>query len=399
MILIVIDSLDRYYFARRLVRAVHGEFDFLFLTSEPVAHCGLRLAGYRSILLRRGGRRAPAAGGEADPTPYGLSIEVLNGEMSEQRAQAESAAVFRIASAAMRRFPVTQCLMWNGQQLACRAVAQACVANGVPTKFMEISNLPSKLFVDSMGVNALSTISRNPAIIDSLPMPDEETHRNWLGCYERYKSNPLPQSRTLLARKAKSLLNYLLKFATASVTCRRLGSLRARNSLRPPAQAKCYAADTLSTRRYVFLPLQVAGDTQIKLHSDVDNLAAIRKAAELAARENASLFVKPHPAETDAASIREIVRLQEDCGFDLVTSPTTDLIKHAHAVVTINSTVGLEAMLYGKRVVSLGRCFYRDFDRARLLKYIHSFLIDEVDYFGSSAIAPHAAREVILGKR
>ncbi|CAN0626958.1 capsular polysaccharide export protein [Burkholderia multivorans] len=399
MILIVIDSLDRYYFARRLVRAVRDEFDFLFLTSEPVAHCGLRLAGYRSILLRRGERRAAAADDEADSTLYGLSIEVLNGEMSEKRAKAESAAVFRIASAAMRRFPVTQCLMWNGQQLACRAVAQACAANGVPTKFMEISNLPSKLFVDSMGVNALSTISRNPAIIDSLPMPDEETHRNWLGCYERYKSTPLPQSRTLLARKAKSLLNHLLKFATASVTRRRFGSLRARNSLRPPAQAKCYAADTLSTHRYVFLPLQVAGDTQIKLHSDVDNLAAIRKAAELAARENASLFVKPHPAETDAASIREIVRLQEVCRFELVTSPTTDLIKHAHAVVTINSTVGLEAMLYGKRVVSLGRCFYREFDRERLLKYIHSFLVDGIDYFGSNAIAPHAAREVILGKR
>jgi len=63
-------------------------------------------------------------------------------------------------------------------------------------------------------------------------------------------------------------------------------------------------------------------------------------------------------------------------------------------VVTINSTVGLEALLYGKKVVSLGRCFYKEFDQARLLKYIHSFLIDGIDYFGSGEISTLSARNV-----
>ena len=161
-----------------------------------------------------------------------------------------------------------------------------------------------------------------------------------------------------------------------------------------PRQAAYLSTDTLSTCRYVFLPLQVSGDTQIKLHSDVGNLEAIRHAFELAANESADLFVKLHPAETDAAEIDAIVRLQDTYHFEIVTSPTTDLLKHAYAVVTINSTVGLEAMLYGKRVVSLGRCFYKEFDRDRLLKYIHSFLIDGIDYFGTSCIQADAARRV-----
>jgi capsular polysaccharide export protein len=92
--------------------------------------------------------------------------------------------------------------------------------------------------------------------------------------------------------------------------------------------------------------------------------------------------------------IAEIVRLQKAYSFDIVAAPTTELIRHAQMVVTINSTVGLEALLYGKDVVSLGRCFYKEFDQTRLLKYIHSFLIDGIDYFGSGEISTLSARNV-----
>ena len=53
MILIVVDSLERYHFAARLVHAVRGEYDFLFVTSEPIAHLRLKGAGYRSYYLRK----------------------------------------------------------------------------------------------------------------------------------------------------------------------------------------------------------------------------------------------------------------------------------------------------------------------------------------------------------
>ncbi|ERJ39535.1 capsular biosynthesis protein [Burkholderia cepacia] len=394
MILIVIDSLERYTFATRLVNAVRHEYEFAFLTSEPVAHLGLLLGGYRSVYLNRLMPIDVPDGQAADRTPYQLSIEVLNGQMTEARAKRESAAIFHIASEVLRGLRVEQCVMWNGQQLVCRAVRQACTVYGVATRFIEISNLPGKLFVDSLGVNALSTISRNPEAIDRLPLPDEHTHARWLSAYERYKQMPLPQARTSFARKAMSAANYVLKVLSRGVGRRRLASVRARNGMPAPRQATYMPADTLAANRYVFLPLQVSGDTQIKLHSDVDNLEAIRHAFEFAANESADLFVKLHPAETDAAEIEAIVRLQETYHFEIVTSPTTDLLRHAYAVVTINSTVGLEAMLYGKRVVSLGRCFYKEFDRERLLKYIHSFLVDGIDYFGAARIPADAARRV-----
>ncbi|MEX3694360.1 capsular biosynthesis protein [Paraburkholderia sp. BR14263] len=394
MILIVVDSLERYYFAARLVHAVRGEYDFLFLTSEPVAHLRLKCAGYRSYYLRKVRNPTLEVDESCTEYPYDRSIEVLNGQVSRERARVESCAVVRRVSSLLTRFSVTQCFMWNGQQLVCRAVSHACLVHGVPQRFLEISNLPGKLFVDSSGVNALSSICRDPAVIDRLSLPDEETHRRWLMHYESAKSRPLPQARTSLKRKVVSGVNYVLKFASSGVGRKRLATVRARNGGRRPVDIKNYVASELSTQRYVFLPLQVSGDTQIKLHSEIDNLGAIRHALEFAVTQDAALLVKLHPAENDESAISAIEAMRDRCQFTLVSSPTTDLIKHAQAVVTINSTVGLEGLLYGKRVISLGQCFYKNFDRTRLLKYIHSFLIDGVDYFSSGGISPEAARKV-----
>jgi capsular polysaccharide export protein len=40
------------------------------------------------------------------------------------------------------------------------------------------------------------------------------------------------------------------------------------------------------------------------------------------------------------------------------TNQTQDLIKNAKAVITINSSVGIESLLFNKRVITLGEAFY-----------------------------------------
>jgi capsular polysaccharide export protein len=396
MIAIVIDSMERYYFIARLVRAVKGEFEFIFLTSEPLAHACLLLSGFQSRYLKRGFTDTARIGSCAETSAYQASIEVLNGQITLERAAADCTAILREVASILRHRKVSQCLMWNGQQLICRAVSHACALEGVPMKFLEISNLPNKLFVDPKGVNALSSISEDSTVIDRLAMPTENEHRRWLLNYEQYKAKPLPQSRTSIKRKAISLVNYGVKLATRGVGRKALHLSRVINSLSAPKESRFLSAAELSERSYVFLPLQVSSDTQIKLHSDVDNLQAISIAAEYAVDQGLSLLVKLHPAESDAAQIADILRLRETHGFELITSQTTDTIKHAQTVITINSTVGLEALLYQKHVISLGRCFYKNFDKTRLLKYIHSFLIDGIDYFGSTDIDAREARRVLV---
>ncbi|WP_179405213.1 capsular biosynthesis protein [Burkholderia guangdongensis] len=401
MILVVVDSMERCYFFLRLARPVRREFAFLFLVSEPLAWGLLTLAGYPAVYVRARRRRlAPAA--TADPGGATAAIEVLNARMPVARARDDAREAWRVARMLVRRHRIAQCVLWNGQQLLCRAVARACVERRVPLRFLELSNLPDKLFADPLGVNALSSLAAAPDALDALdalPLPSDALHRRWLARYEAYKARPLPQATTRPVRKLLSACNYLLKHATHGVARLDRRALRVAQALPPPREALALDPATLMRRRYVFLPLQVAGDTQLRLHSDVDNLQAIEQAVRIAQAAGADLIVKLHPAEYDAAELARVLASQRRHRFALATTPTLELIRHAAAVVTINSTVGLEAMLHGKPVAAFGRCFYRSFDHARLLKYIHGFLVDGIDYFATGAIAPDAARRVFGGGR
>jgi capsular polysaccharide export protein len=391
-IAIVIDSLERFYFINRLVKAVEGECNFVFLTSEPIVHLLLRLRGHHSVYLRRDA--AVPASYPYESSLYERSIEVVNGQINLDLARRDWMVTFSSASELFSGGKINLCVMWNGQQLVCRAVSHACAEYGVRTRFLELSNLPEKLFADDAGVNALSTIAQDAKLVDNFPMPQLSEHESWLSRYEEYKRRPLPQSQTLIGRKLVSVLNYTLKWMTQGVSRKRLDHVRVSNGARLPSVTRSIGEEELISRRYVFLPLQVSCDTQIKLHSDVDNLQAITVALKLAEDEGLDLIVKIHPAENDRAIIEEIARLQKIYGFQIARTATVNLIKHADLVVTINSTVGLEAMLYRKNVKTLGRCLYREFDQNRLMKYIHSFLVDGIDYFDVDPIEPRAARRV-----
>jgi capsular polysaccharide export protein len=398
MIAIVIDSMERCYFISRLVKLVRGESGFLFLTSEPVAHLCLLAWGYESIYLRRSGT-AELNGRVSLATTEMLqkTSEVVSGHMPITRASLDLVATVDLAMRVFETRSVSRCLIWNGQQLIGRAIAKACEMHGIPTRYLEISNLPDKLFVDPMGVNALSSIGKDASVLDELPSPTEQQHREWLIAYEQHKKRPLPQSRTRIVRKGISLLNYGAKIASRGVARKSLRALRVANALRTLSQARHFSERELAKMSpYVFLALQVSSDTQITLHSEVNNVGALEFAIDHAKKNKQKLLVKLHPAETDESVIAAIVGRQQSGDFVIVSSPSIDLLKNAGTVITINSTVGMEAMLYGKTVIALGRCLYREFDQERLLKYIHAFLIDGVDYFGAAPVGARAARRVLM---
>jgi len=213
--------------------------------------------------------------------------------------------------------------------------------------------------------------------------------------YERYKSAPPPQASTSLTKKAKSGLNYVLKPVSGGLFRRRVRSLRMKNSAIDCIELGELNNEILRGKNYTFLALQVSDDTQLKLHSTIGNIEAIRIAKSLAEREGRELVVKPHPAEANPKALREISALKEQLHYHLVRDNTTLLIKNSANVVTINSTVGLEAMLYGKRVVCLGSSYYKTFTEQQLLKFIHHYLVDGVDYFSQTPIDASIAARVI----
>lgn len=249
--------------------------------------------------------------------------------------------------------------MCSGCGILSKPATLFCQSNNIPTRFIELSNLPESIFIDPKGTNALSSIAESPEILDSYPEVDDTEHLKWMKQYETFKQQPPAQSKN----------NALTKMIES------LHQGEILNSQTP----------------YLFLPLQVSNDIQLLLYSKYNNRDAILFAHELAKSKNLALVVKCHPAEVSEDEINAVAELQKTLRFILSQENTNALVRHAEEMVTINSTVGLEGLLYNKKVTILGRAFYKGFTPSRLKKYIHYYLFSPVNFFGSEKIPASVA--------
>lgn len=388
---LVIDSMQRFWFFRRVAHSLRTENKFVFFCSEPLAAVIARFLGYKSIYVRRD---QLGDGSLSTVEQISKCIEVLNGDISERDAARDFSAIIRSLHKLVETYPVATVVVWNGQQLFARASAVGAKQKDIPIRFLEIANLPGMIFADPEGVNASSLLASRPNILDGLPSVDESIHQKWISDYEQSKANPPPQSRITLSQKISSIINFLLKKVTAGVCQRSMSSLKRSVPARSHPKSERISREDLKDLSYIFLPLQVCGDTQLKLHSTIDNVAAVRIAHAKASELGSELLVKIHPAEFDNALLSSITELQKELGFRLISGPITDVIKFSKLVVTINSTVGLEALIYDVNLLTLGNSFYKDFDKERLRNYLHHFLIP-AHYFENTPVSVGSARRII----
>lgn len=254
-------------------------------------------------------------------------------------------------------------ILCSGNGLAEQPAALFCQQRNITTRFVELSNFPNKVFVDPAGSNARSALALNPKCLDALPDVPEDFHTQWMIGYEAEKRQPPLQARN----------NPCEKLIAEISQDRVLGRQRS----------------------FIFLPLQVSYDTQLWLNADLRNEEAIRHASRLARQEKRDLVVKIHPAETEPSELVNIAKLQQRYKFKVTQENTLDLIKASSRVVTINSTVGLEAKLYHKPVEVLGRAFYQNFSHEQLKKYLHRYLFTGVEVRASAPIPADIARAFI----
>lgn len=109
---------------------------------------------------------------------------------------------------------------------------------------------------------------------------------------------------------------------------------------------------------YVFVPMQVPSDMQILAHSPWirDMVHLYEVLFDLADKHPSHHFVvKEHPSFP--LSIRNRIRSHPRIQF-ANHNDTRELIEGADAVITVNSTVGLEGILLGKKVITLGNAPY-----------------------------------------
>nr|WP_241008275.1 hypothetical protein [Erwinia sp. JH02] len=243
------------------------------------------------------------------------------------------------------------------------------------------------MIFDPRGVNAQSILFERPEILDSLPAISEDLHRSWIEGYIHYKFNPLPQSKI-------SIKNYSV-IAFDDLLSRLMPFFIREDSLNFSKKVKMFLDKYKSKKMlmssnhadlnidYIFYPSQVTSDTQLRINSDIDNISAINKI--ISEEKHKVIYVKIHPAESDITTINYFMQLSAKGKIVLVNNNTIELIKNASCVYTINSTVGLETLIFDKKLIVLGRAIYSNFNSLRLRQYIHNYLID-LDYFNENTL-------------
>ncbi|ELI5732797.1 hypothetical protein RRK63_001459 [Vibrio fluvialis] len=282
-------------------------------------------------------------------------------------------------------------LLWNGSDVAERTINKFSVEKNIPTIFLEIANLPGKIFIDPLGTNAKSALFKidDLSVLKNIRSISFSEYESYIEVYKKEKSGNYkpPQSKIMSKINYYFLLDYLGSIIHITP---RVQSLCLRDKIstvlsRLKGKGVCLGSVESLDKNYLFLPLQVSNDSQVLLNSSINNIDAIQWCVDYCSHNNLALLVKIHPAEKDSDTLNVYQHLSESNNFKLVTNNTNDLIVNATKVVTINSTVGFESKLLGIDTIFLGDSFYDKFESKVIPYYINCYLFD-CDYFGDEDI-------------
>jgi capsular polysaccharide export protein len=120
--------------------------------------------------------------------------------------------------------------------------------------------------------------------------------------------------------------------------------------------------------KFFLLPLQLNADAQITRHSAFADMAElIRKTVHsfaLQAPPDSLLIIKNHPLDTGLVNYRRLIAgLQRQHALEgrvryLESGDLATLLRHTLGVITVNSTVGLQALAHGCPTIALGDAVY-----------------------------------------
>ena len=325
------------------------------------------------------------------------SFEVAAGFLTPDKAEKIVGAVWAKLEQLFDENKYDYLFLWGGVRLIELTATEFAKHKNLQTIFFELGNFPNKIFVDPQGTNARALLADNPNILSKLDY-DLKKYKQWAEKYisDSLRLHSVPQSKSAVNVEYNKNLNDFIGFKFRKLvqtepilTKEKMIGKYLRRVLKIN-----YDKISLANTQYIFYPMQVNKDAQLILNSEIGNLEALRIASDLARESGVKLLVKPHPGEVEFGFIKKVNTLKEKLGFAFVNNNTIELIKSAQEVITINSTVGLQAKIAGKKVKCLGKAFYQVFNENMLAAYLQSYLVD-ADFWGENKIPIDSAKEII----
>lgn len=201
-------------------------------------------------------------------------------------------------------------VIWNGFTGYVANILRVLACHkGIATAFIERGLLKDSIFIDHQGVNGNSSST----FISHFPSFQDDNLENYVS--------------ELFFNKAKM-----------------------------PPKTGYHLPEILKGKKIIFFPLQVQLDTNIIMYCHYNTMREVFfEIYKNLNDENVFFVIRPHPEENpDVLSnfpVYENVLISPDFSLDF-------WLENSDLVVTINSTVGLEALIKGKPVIGLGASIY-----------------------------------------
>jgi capsular polysaccharide export protein len=224
------------------------------------------------------------------------------------------------ARAHFEEYPDRIAVAWNGLGGSRMAFMAGARDAGAATLFAELAPFPGRITLDPAGVNAEGSVPQDPAF-----------YRDWAAEASRAGDGWRAIGTGLVAR--------------------------------PSRRADVGQGGTaLPDGPFLFCPLQVPNDSQVTLFAGwTGGMAGFLAALERAATrlpDGWHLRIKEHPSTQ--VSLRAFIDPMLETGRVVLDNETDSFaqLKASRGVVTLNSSMGLQATFHDKPVVVLGRAFW-----------------------------------------
>lgn len=389
-ILVIIRYFERAIFFYRIKKALEVKnYEFIFIVDHISAYfylkyykCNVYLIKKRCIDIKINKN-------------IENTVEYKTGKLNYTQLKDIYVSTYFLINKIYKKESLDYIFIWNGTSIFDLPVIDFARKYNINTFFFEIANLPGKIFVDKKGTNARSDLYNDKRILETYNI-DEKSFIEWK---KNYLQKKLCNHIVLQAKKRKyaALISFIDIIYSVCISGIEYDSSflleRVLSKFYHKKLDIFYDNVDYDKMNYIFFPLQVSNDSQILIHSDISLRDSVLYAIKEAKEKNLELVIKPHPAEHNQKIFKEICKLKEKHKFYFINDNTFKLIKYAKKVITINSTVGLEAKICGKEVEILGRAFYKDFTEEDLRRYILGYLVN-IDYFSDEKISEEAIKEL-----
>ncbi|WP_090062610.1 capsular biosynthesis protein [Celeribacter neptunius] len=218
----------------------------------------------------------------------------------------------------------TLALCWNGMTGSRRVFMEGARDAGVSKLHAELAPFPGRMQLDHTGVNARGSLPRDPRF-----------YLSWAeGRPERLGEGWRALGANLTARASRR------------------------------SDVGQVSGEDLAGEKFLFVPLQVPNDSQITMFSgwvgSVENMLAVLAEVSKSLPDGWHIRIKEHPsAKTSLAE--PLAQAVATSKGRLIVDNLTDTFEQVRAsrgVITINSSVGLQAFFYDKPVITLGEAFF-----------------------------------------